>query len=321
MNNQPAQRPTFSVYINSRAGQNLLSKALPSPQKRQEFVTSLVSAVSANPALQECTPESIISAALQGTALSLVPSPQLGLYYMVPFKDKKRGVTTATFVLGYKGMVQLALRSGQYLDLDAMPVKEGEYLGRDETTGRPLFSFIANDEIREQSPTIGYMAYFELLNGAKKVIYWSREKMINHADKYSAAFSKEATSGKYPKVSYEQYLAGNYPQRDQWLYSSHWYSDFDGMACKTMLRQLISKWGPMSIEMANAITNDINTEEAHVDFMPVGLDQDEIASPPQEMLPDPSERPMDLMESTPEKAPEPITGSTSSKPQMSLDDI
>ena len=87
--------------------------------------------------------------------------------------------------------------------------------------------------------------------------------MIRHADRYSPAFSAKATGGKYPKVSFEDYEAGRYDKNDEWLYSSFWYKDFDGMACKTMLRQLISKWGIMSADMQQAFTADNEVIEAH----------------------------------------------------------
>ena len=268
---QQPQKLSFSGYINSGTGQRLVANALPDRKQASAFTTAIIAAVAANPALAECTYESIVSAALQGTAMGLAPSPQLGQMYMVPFKNKKQGTTTATFVVGYRGLIQLAMRSGQYIDLDAMPIKEGEYLGRDPMTGRPRLQFIEDDDLREQLPVVGYMAYFELQNGAKKVLYWSKEKMINHADKYSMAFSKEATGGRYPKVSFADYQAGNYPKNDEWLYSSFWYKEFDTMACKTMLRQLISKWGPVSIEMQNAIATDEQNEVQGVDVFPQGI--------------------------------------------------
>ena len=102
---------------------------------------------------------------------------------------------------------------------------------------------------------------FEYLNGFKKVLYWSKKQMIRHADRYSPAFSANATKGKYPKVSFEDYEAGRYDKNDEWLYSSFWYKGFDGMGCKTMLRQLISKWGIMSADMQTAITADNGTVE------------------------------------------------------------
>ena len=113
-------------------------------------------------------------------------------------------------------------------------------------------NLIDDDDVRDVTPTVGYYAMFELVNGFRKAIYWSKKKMLNHADKYSAAFSKEATNGKYPKVSFADYESGNFDPNTAWLYSSFWYKDFDGMAFKTMLRNLISKWGIMSVELQSA---------------------------------------------------------------------
>ncbi len=271
------QAVSFSAYVNSKQGQKLIANAIPNQAKREAFATAIISAVSNNPALQECTKPSILAAALQGVALGLAPSPQLGQFYMVPFKNNKAGTSEAVFVPGYKGYIQLALRTGQYLDLDARPVVDGEYRGLDRLTGRPVFQWVEDDTIRDQLAVIGYMAYFELINGARKVLYWSKEKMISHADRYSPAFSREATTGKYPKVSFEDYQAGSYPKKDEWLYSSFWYKDFDTMACKTMLRQLITRWGPVSIEMEKAITQDTQSEISGADY---GVDLAEAAIPP-----------------------------------------
>ena len=224
-------------------------------------MSAIVSAVSVNQALQECTPHTVLSGALLGESLNLSPSPQLGQYYLVPFENRKEGVKNAQFVLGYKGMIQLALRSGQYKRLNVLAVKEGELLRWNPSTEEIDLRLIENDTLREQTTTIGYLAFFEYLNGFQKTIYWSKDKMIAHADRYSAAFSKDAVDirGKketYHKVSFADYEAHNYPQKDEWLYSSYWYKDFDGMAFKTMLRQLISKWGVMSIDLQTAFDND-----------------------------------------------------------------
>ena len=286
------QRMTFSTYINTEKGKQQISKVIQNPAKREAFITAIVAAVSVNAGLQECTSSSIIAAALQGVALGLAPSPQLGQFYMLPFdckfKDENgnwRKEKRASFVPGYKGYIQLAYRSGQYLDIDAFPVVEGEYKGRDRFTGRYLFEWIEDDSERESKPVIGYMAYFELINGARKVLYWSREKMLKHADRYAPAFDRYATTGRYPKVSFEDYCAGNYPKGDEWKYSSFWYKDFDSMANKTMLRQLITKWGPVSVEMEKVITRDIEQErmEAEMDLQP----NDMLPPPPvDEMEPD-----------------------------------
>jgi recombination protein RecT len=227
----------------------------------QRFISAVVSAVQTNPALQECTNQSILSAALLGESLKLSPSPQLGQYYMVPFNDKERG-KVAQFQLGYKGYIQLAIRSGQYKKLNVLAIKAGELIKFDPLNEEIEVKLIEDEEQREAAETIGYYAMFEYTNGFRKAIYWSKKKMLAHADKYSQAFSANGGTvktryGEKKKVSYADYLTGNYDPKDAWMYSSFWYKDFDGMAYKTMLRQLISKWGIMSIDMASAIDADM----------------------------------------------------------------
>lgn len=227
----------------------------------QRFISAVVSAVQTNPALQECTNQSILSAALLGESLKLSPSPQLGQYYMVPFNDKERG-KVAQFQLGYKGYIQLAIRSGQYKKLNVLAIKAGELVKFDPLNEEIEVKLIEDEEQREAAETIGYYAMFEYTNGFRKAIYWSKKKMLAHADKYSQAFSANGGTvktryGEKTKVSYSDFVAGNFDPKDAWMYSSFWYKDFDGMAYKTMLRQLISKWGIMSIDMASAIDADM----------------------------------------------------------------
>lgn len=136
------QRLSFSQYVNSKTGQALIANTIKDQRKRDAIVTAIISAVSINPSLQECTYPSIISAALQGVSMNLSPSPQLGQFYMMPFKNNKEGIVEARFVPGYKGYIQLAYRSGQYIDIDAQPVVDGEYKGRDRQTGRHVFEWI-----------------------------------------------------------------------------------------------------------------------------------------------------------------------------------
>lgn len=253
-------QPKFSVVIQSDGIKKLINNTLGDPNRANRFVTSITSAVATNPALQECEASTIISGALLGEALNLSPSPQLGQMYLVPFKNTKKGTTDAQFILGAKGYKQLAIRSGQYKDLDFIEVREGEYLGRDEETGKQKFKFISDDGEREDKPIVGYLAYFELLNGFRKQIYWSKTKMLNHADKYSKAFNKK---------DYERLMAGQIPEKDMWKYSSYWYADFTGMAEKTLYRQLISKYGVMSIDMQEAYTKDMSVinEDGSYDYV------------------------------------------------------
>lgn len=302
MSNTPAtkeQKPRFSVAISTPNYQNMINNTLRDPKRAQRFIAAITSAVAVSPALQECTPSTILSGALLGESLGLSPSPQLGQYYLVPFKNKakydrqgnvvKPETTDAVFVLGYKGYIQLALRSGYYKRLNVIAVKSGELVRYDPLTEEVVLNINQDELAREASATVGYLAMFEYLNGFQKTIYWSKEKMIAHADRYSAAFSAEATTingkgGKvYRKVSFHDYEAGNYPKSDEWLYSSFWYKDFDAMAFKTMLRQLISKWGIMSVDLQKAFEADV-VEEGDFDYV-----QDasmELPSPEIEALPD-----------------------------------
>lgn len=221
----------FSVAIQTDTYKNLINNTLRDPKRAAGFVTAITSAVAVNPKLQECDPATILSAGLLGETLQLSPSPQLGQYYLVPFNDKTRGMV-AQFQLGYKGYIQLAIRSGQYKKLNAMAIKEGELIKYDPLNEEIEVHLIEDEIERESAPTIGYYAMFEYLNGFHKAIYWSKDKMMAHANKYSQGF--RARKG-----------------------YTFWEKDFDAMAIKTMLRQLISKWGVMSIEFQKAYEADM----------------------------------------------------------------
>lgn len=241
------QKKPFSIAIQSEGYKNLINNTLGDPKRAGRFVTAITSAVSTNPALQECDAGTILSSALIGESLGLSPSPQLGQYYLVPYNDTKNNRKVAQIQIGYKAYVQLAIRTGQYKKLNVLPIKYGELIRFDPLNEEIEVNLIDDDEEREKAPTIGYYAMFELVNGFRKAMYWSKEKMLAHADKYSNAFSKE---------NYQLYVSGNVPKSELWKYSSFWYKDFDGMAMKTMLRQLLSKYGVMSIEMQTAYAND-----------------------------------------------------------------
>ena len=232
---QAARKTQFQAIIKDSKVQANLTGTLGDAARTKTFTSSLISAVSTNPALQECEGMSIISAALLGESLNLSPSPQLGHYYMVPFKDNKAGISKATFVLGWKGYYQLALRSGQYRNIDAVAIKEGELEEYDPITGEIKIHAISDPMERENAKTIGYYAWFELINGFKKAMYWPKEKMEAHALKYSKGYAA--------KKGY-----------------TFWEKDFDAMALKTMYRQLISKYGIMSLEMQKAYVNDMTVQ-------------------------------------------------------------
>ena len=210
----------------------------------QRFISSLVSAVQTNPSLAECTNKSLLNAALLGQSLNLPQSPQLANFYFVPFKNTKAGVTEATFQLGWRGYMALAMRSGQYKKIHVTDIREGELKAYNPIEDEYEFSPITDMQERLKKPVIGYYAYFVLVNGFKKTLYWSREQMDEHAKKYSQSYRKGWDS-------------------------SLWKSDFDKMAYKTMLRQLISKYGPMSVDMERAYVGDQSVigDNGNVDYI------------------------------------------------------
>lgn len=225
------QRLGLAAYLTQDAVKNQINSIV-GGKDGDKFVTAIVSAVNANPAIKDCTNQSIMAAALLGHSLKLSPSPQLGYYYLVPFNDKEAG-KVAQFQLGYKGYIQLALRSGQYKKLNVLAIKEGELEYFDPLNEEIKVNLMIDkwDE-REKAPTVGYYAMFELVNGFRKAIYWSKGQMENHAITYSPGYKV--------KKGY-----------------TFWEKNFDAMAYKTMLRQLISKWGVMSVEMQTAFDSDM----------------------------------------------------------------
>lgn len=245
------QSMKLSVYLQNDAVKKQINQVV-GGKNGTRFISSIVSAVQSTPALQECTSPSIVNAALLGEALNLSPSPQLGQFYMVPFDNKKKGCKEAQFQLGYKGYIQLAIRSGYYKKLNVLAIKEGELVRYDPLDEEVEVNLIDDDILREEAPTMGYFAMFEYENGFRKTLYWSKKKMLAHAEKYSFAFYKNGGA-----KSLELLEQGKIPEKDTWKYSSFWFKDFDGMALKTMLRQLISKWGIMSIDLQNAIDKDM----------------------------------------------------------------
>lgn len=256
----------FSVAIRQPAWQALVNNTLGDPERARRFVAAVTSAVSVNPGLKECDPGTVLSAALLGESLNLSPSPQLGQYYMVPYNQKAKydrngnmlsqAKTVAQFQLGYKGMIQLAVRSGYYRKIVVMPIKEGELVRYDPMEEEIVVHLIEDEGVREETPTVGYYAMFEYIGGTfRKTMYWTKEKMLRHADRYSPAFSAE---------DYQKLQEGKIPKSEAWKYSSFWYKSFDDMAIKTMLRQILSRWGIMSIDLQRAFEADENAVNANL---------------------------------------------------------
>lgn len=299
----------LTAYLTGDAVKAQISKVV-GGKNGDQFVSSVIAAVQQNPQLKECSNPSILSAALQGHALKLSPSPQLGQYYMVPFKDKRRGTTEAQFQLGYKGYVQLAIRSGYYKKLNVLAIKEGELIRYDPLSEDIEVQLIEDDVERENAPTTGYFAMFEYENGFRKTMYWSKQKMAAHAEKYSFAFARNGGL-----KSLEALEAGKIPEKDMWKYSSFWFKDFDAMALKTMLRQLISKWGIMSIDMQKGYESDIGMvtrEDGTVEYVDV---ENGVAEDDGEKIVDMPEGHGEVVQEQPATAPaEPATSADDDDP-------
>jgi recombinase, phage recT family len=248
VNKEPKQ--TFSAFLATDAMKKKINEMV-GGKDGQQFVTAIISAVSTNPQLAECENSSIVSAALLGQALKLSPSPQLGQYYIVPFNNSDKGCKVAQFQLGYKGYIQLAIRSGQYKKINVLAIKEGELIEYDPLNEEIKVNLIEDEELREQTETIGYYAMFEYMNGFRKTIYWTKQKMEAHALKYSKGYKA--------KKGY-----------------TFWEKDFDGMAYKTMLRQLISKWGIMSVDMQTAMEKDMAVIKENGDYEYIDNNSNEI---------------------------------------------
>lgn len=211
----------FSVAIKTDAYKNLINETLGDVKVAQKFVAEISTCVANNYKLQECEAKTIISAGLLAQSLNLPLAPTLGFAYVIPYK------TTATFQIGWKGLVQLAIRTGAYERIGVKPVHEGELAGVDEF-GDDIIKFDHKFDTKE---VIGYYAYFKLINGFTKSIYWTKAKCEEHAKRYSRSY-------------------GNGTDTDNWT------KMFDEMAMKTVLKQLISKWGIMSTELTTAVQAD-----------------------------------------------------------------
>lgn len=190
------------------------------------FATSIVDLYASDKYLQGCEPGAVIAECLKAATLKLPINKQLGFAYVVPYKD--HGVPRPQFQLGYKGYIQLAIRSGYYRHINVQTICEGEFRGIDKMTGD-----IDVGGERESDAAVGYLAYFETLNGFSKAMYWTKDKVIRHANRYS-----------------KSYKAG----------SSIWAEHFDEMAEKTVLRNLLSHYGLLSVEMQTSVSDELKTD-------------------------------------------------------------
>lgn len=223
----------FTSVISSDAVKNKVNAIIGDEKKGAKFISYLTNMVTQNPSLAECEQSSVINSALAGFALDL--SHQLQQFYVVPFNDRGNNRKVATFQIGWKGYVTLATRSGEYEVLNAGEYKDGELLGFDYLEGKPQWKWLPMEE-HNKTKTAGYFAYFKLLNGTTHTEIMTADEMKEHAIKYSQGYKSDVKNG-------TQY--------------TFWSKDFDGMARKTVLRRLISKWGIMSVEMRDAYIKDM----------------------------------------------------------------
>jgi recombination protein RecT len=217
-------------------------------EKREVFVANLLALVSNNTKLQECEPYGLMHVALKATTLKLPLDPNLGFAYIIPYKNNRENKTEAQFQIGYKGFVQLAIRSGQFRSINVTEIKEGELLHEDMLTGDLTFKRAAAN-VREGLKTVGYAAFFRLNNGFEKTLYYTVEAVEAHAKKYSQTYGSKYESTRN---------------------SSKWATDFDAMAKKTVLKMLLSKYAPLSVEMQQAVVADQavfdqNGKEGYID--------------------------------------------------------
>lgn len=222
---------TLSQFLAMPSPSKAITEAL--GERKHQFIASMVALAKHNPKLSECTKESLLSCGLTAASLDLPLNQSLGFAYAIPFKNK--GVLEAQFQIGWKGLVQLAQRSGQVETINVSAVAEGQLISEDKLTGELSFDWSI-----KSSKVIGYVAYFRLLNGFSKSLYMSVKELREHGSKYSRTFS-----------------------------FGHWSTDFDAMAKKTVLKQLISKWCPLSTQLEKAVIFDQavikNDEPEYVD--------------------------------------------------------
>jgi len=219
-------------------------------KKAPQFMASLLNLYNGDPNLQKAEPMSIVSSAMVAASLDLPVDKNLGYAWIVPFYDSKKCHHVAQFQLGYKGYIQLALRTGQYKAINVIEVREGELKRWNRLTEE--IELDLNADTSEK--VIGYCGYFKLINGFEKTVYWTRDQVEAHRIKHNKMKDKKALN-------------------------NVWKSDYDAMAMKTVLRNMLGKWGILSIEMQKAISQDEEAEREIKDITEEASDEASVANP------------------------------------------
>jgi recombination protein RecT len=241
-----AEQKSLQLYIRSGSVQGSIEQTL--KDRADDFTTSLLTVINGNPVLQECDPQEVVRTALKAASMRLPIDPNLGLAYIIPYrntiKTKEKYTDSKGLIryrwnevkkyepqlqIGWKGFVQLALRTQQYLTMNVTDVKEGEYHGQNRLTGAIDFAWVDDQLERDKLPVGGYVAYFKLTNGFEKILFMTTDELEAHARQYSKSYANG--SGK-------------------------WKDDKPNMSKKTVVKLLISKWGPQSTELQKALRAD-----------------------------------------------------------------
>lgn len=215
-NNLPVEKDRLKLLLNSDSVKQRFNEIM--GQRAPAFMSSIISAVSMNPQLKQCDPMSIIQAAAIAASMDLPINPSLGYAYIVPYKDQ------AQFQMGWKGFVQLAMRTSQYKTIHAAPVFKGQIKNHNQFTGEMEF-----DSTARSTEVVGYLLYFKLLSGFEKYFYMTADEVETHGKRYSKSFAKGY---------------------------GIWKENFEAMALKTVIKMGLSKFGVLSVEMQKAIEAD-----------------------------------------------------------------
>jgi len=207
-----------------------------------QFIASLANLIYATPALRDCEPHSVIAASMIAASLDLPIDKNLGFAYVIPYLDNRKHERAAQFQMGYKGYIQLALRTGRYRTLHCTEVYAGEIKGVNRFTGQIEFGEKTSDDV------VGYLAYLKLVNGFEKTVYMTVAEIRAHAGRYSKNYGSE---------------------------TGLWQTNFHVMALKTVMRQLLMKWGMLSIELRDAITQELPPDEPGADGAATESDPDQ----------------------------------------------
>lgn len=246
---QPKQKQTLGTLMQSSNVMSKLVNVLGNEKKASAFASSVLSVANGNNLLRNADPMTVLGSAMVAATLDLSVVPTLGEAYIVPYKNQ------AQFQLGWKGLVELAMRSGRYKNIICEKVCEGELVKKNKFTGEYVF----DEDGKTSDKVIGYMAYFSLTDGFSKTVYWTIDEIKAHAEKFSQTYKSDLRYGKKTSV---------------------WSSNFDSMAKKTVLKSLISQFGPKSLQMQQAVifeqgvpkVEETEAEEINLDINSFGVE-------------------------------------------------